>query len=84
MPHHVEFQRADMIREQALVGVVFALLCVVGLWKQKWFLANTSKGQRLVRLFGPDRAAWVLRGLLAVGIILGTLLALDIIRPIQW
>ena len=57
--------------------------CLIGV-REQWFLKETTKGQRLVRRFGPDRARWVMRGILALLITLGMLLANGVIRPIRW
>lgn len=70
--------------EQIFMGSATAVLCAVGLWNESWLLTETGKGRALVRWFGPDRARWVLRLLLASGMILGTLLAVGIVNPIQW
>lgn len=67
-----------------LVGTVIVLLCSWALFKQAWILERSHKGQGLVRRFGPQAGPWVLRTLLAVGIVFGGLLAAGIIRPIRW
>ncbi|MEX0703410.1 MAG: hypothetical protein WD069_15045 [Planctomycetales bacterium] len=73
-----------MFDERILMGTVTALLCAAGLWSARWFLEETRKGRRLERRLGPARALWVLRGLFAAGLLFGVLLALGIIRPIEW
>jgi hypothetical protein len=73
-----------MPKDQILIGAVTAALCAVGLLRGPWLLENTRKGQRLVRWFGGRRALWLLRGLLVLGIAFGVLLAVDVIRPVQW
>ena len=73
-----------MLKEQILIGLISAFLCALGLWNDRWFLANTKKGQRMVRWFGHRKALWILRGVLCVGILLGFLLAGGIIHPIRW
>jgi hypothetical protein len=71
-------------KEQIFIGVATALLCVIGLVKSRWILENTRKGARLGRWFGPRRAIWVLRGLLGLGVIFGGLLAVNVVKPLQW
>lgn len=73
-----------MSRDQVVMGLGIALLCVTGLWNGRWFLEHTRKGQRLVGTFGDVRALWVLRFLFVAGAAFGLLLAADVIRPIQW
>ena len=69
---------------QIFIGVAFALLCLLGLWREKWLLTNSGHGQRLTRWFGEARARWVLRALLIAGAVFGALLAANVIRPVQW
>lgn len=73
-----------MPNEQILMGFAVAALCAAGLWKDRWFLANTKKGRRLAAWLGETKALWVLRGLFGVGILFGLLLAGDVIRPVHW
>ena len=73
-----------MPRDQVFIGVAIALLCLVGLWKDRWFLANTRKGQRLVGWFGEKAAIWGLRFFLALGVLFGIRLSADMIRPVVW
>ena len=73
-----------MSKEQILIGGVTSALCLLGIAHSRWMLRETRKGQLLVRWFGEDRAIWILRGLLIAGIVFGVLLAMNIIRPIQW
>jgi hypothetical protein len=73
-----------MTNERILIGTVSAALCLLGLWRQRWFLHETAKGQRLIAWFGEERALWVLRLLLTLGIVFGTLLAIGVIRPLEW
>jgi len=73
-----------MIEEQTMMGVFIVLLCLTGLWADRWLLTRTKKGQRLVGWFGESRARWVLRGLFVAGILFGLLLARGIIQPISW
>ena len=73
-----------MPTEQILIGVLFALLCLAGLWKDRWFLENTTKGERLADKLGAARALWVLRILFLLGLLFGALLATNVIRPVQW
>ncbi len=73
-----------MPREQILIGVLSAMLCVVGLCRESWLLAETPKGRKLVASLGGRRAQWVLRCLLAVGVLFGLLLALGVVNPLRW
>jgi len=73
-----------MLRHNVLVGGTIVLLCALLLPKERWLLEKTAKGQRLIHWFGPGSAVWVLRGLIAAGMIFGGLLAAEIIRPVQW
>mgnify|MGYP001444978656 CR=1 FL=1 len=66
------------------MGTVIALLCATGIWQDRWFLEHTGKGQRLVGWLGEAKALWAIRGLFAVGALFGGLLAIGIIKPIQW
>ncbi len=70
--------------DQVFMGTAVACGCLLGLWYQRWFLTETPKGQRLVRRFGEEGGAWVFRGLLLVGLLLGVLLAVGVIHPIKW
>ncbi|MCR9230157.1 MULTISPECIES: hypothetical protein [Gimesia] len=72
------------IPENVVIGLFVAAFSLWGLIKEKWFLAETRKGQKLTRWFGPARAVWVLRVIFLVGILFGLLLAGGLIRPIQW
>jgi len=71
-------------KEQAILGLTVTVLCAVGLWKDRWFLANTKKGRRLSRWLGETRGLWVLRSLLVLGAAFGVLLAMNMIRPVRW
>ncbi len=73
-----------MAKEQVLIGVLCAGLCVLGLWHERWLLENTRKGRRLVNWFGPVGGLRVLRALLVAGLVFGVLLAVDVIRPMHW
>ena len=73
-----------MSKEQIFIGVTVAVLCVAGLCKDRWFLAHTKKGKRLIRWLGEEKAIWLLRGLFGLGILFGLLLATDIISPVKW
>ncbi len=74
----------QMPKEQILIGSTVAVLCLAGLWKEQWFIANTKKGRQLVGRFGETNAFWVLRVLFGLGMLFGTLLAVGVIRPVQW
>ena len=66
------------------MGIAIVLACLMILFRERWFLEHTVKGQRLVRRFGDARAAWVLRGLLLLIATLGGLLASGMIPRITW
>lgn len=70
--------------QDVVMGTAIVLVCLMLLVRERWFLAETGKGQRLVRRFGMARAVWILRGVLLGIAILGGLLAGGIIRPVQW
>tara|TARA_R110002095_G_scaffold174863_6_gene152245 strand:+ start:1974 stop:2207 length:234 start_codon:yes stop_codon:yes gene_type:complete len=72
------------LSENMFIGGVVLIFSFFGLLKEQWFLANTRKGQRLTKWFGPTRAIWVLRVIFLTGMIFGALLAAGIIHPIQW
>ncbi len=73
-----------MPKDQLLIGAVFALFCLIGLYKDLWILAQTKKGQWLVRRCGQQRSVWLLRSLFGCGAVFGVLLACNVIRPVQW
>jgi hypothetical protein len=73
-----------MLQQHVVVGCMIVALCGLIVVNSRLFLEKTKKGQRLVGRFGPDRAPWVLRGLAATGAVFGALLAMGIIRPVQW
>ena len=71
-------------QNEMIIGFGTAGLCMVGFVKCQWFLDNTTKGQRLVDRFGPEKAATVFRLMMMIGCIFGGLLGIGIIKPIQW
>lgn len=73
-----------MAKDQVLFGVVLAVVSVVGLAYESWLMEHTKKGQALTRWFGESNGRWALRALLTGFALLGTLLALDVVRPLQW
>ena len=73
-----------MAAEQVFIGLTTSGLCAVGLAREAWFLSETKKGQRLVRLCGTRNAMWVLRGLFVVGVLFGLALATGVVNPIRW
>ena len=73
-----------MTTDQMLIGSMVAALCAAGLWQETWLLAETRKGQELVRRFGRETAHWMVRIGLALGLGLGLLLATGVINPIRW
>ncbi len=66
------------------MGVAIVLVCLMILFRERWFLENTSRGQYLLRRFGPEGAPWALRGFLLLIAILGGLLASGLIPRIAW
>lgn len=72
------------LSQNMAMGIAIALTCLMLLFRERWFLAQTPKGQRLVRRFGPDKALWVFRGVLLVFTSIGLLLASGILRPLKW
>jgi hypothetical protein len=72
------------ISQDAAMGGAVILVCLMLLSRDRWFLERTGKGQRLVQWFGDAKALWAFRALLLAGMIIGGLLAMGIIRPIQW
>ncbi len=71
-------------QHQILMGVSVSCACLAGLIRQRWLLANTSKGQRLVRWCGEPTARYVWGLICVAGIVFGSLLATDVIRPMNW
>ena len=66
------------------MGAGAITLCLM-LWvRQRWFLEQTRKGQKLVEMVGSKNAPWVLTLILVAGIAFGGLLAKGVIKPIQW
>lgn len=73
-----------MAKDQILFGTALTLVSLVGLASESWLMEHTKKGQALTRWFGDTNGRWVLRAVLAGLALLGTLLALDVVRPVQW
>lgn len=73
-----------MAIEQIIIGGATAALCLFGFWKVGWLLEHTKKGRRLVGKFGDLQAGRILKLLLLMGAVFGTLLAAGIINPIRW
>lgn len=73
-----------MPKHQILMGVSIALLSSVAIWQTGWLLEHTSKGQWFARRYGELRARGIIRTFFFVTAVLGVLLALDVIRPMQW
>lgn len=66
------------------MGIAIVAACCLILARERWFLKETKKGQRLVTWLGPDRAIWAMRGILGLVATVGILLASEVIRPIRW
>lgn len=66
------------------MGTAIALLCVAAIPYGGRFLADTTKGRRLVRWLGEARAVIVWRSCLTIGIAFGCALALGIVNPLTW
>ena len=73
-----------MSGEQILIGLTTSALCGAGLYRDVWFLTETRKGQKLAAVCGAEKALWILRGLLAAGIVFGMSLATGVVNPIRW
>ena len=71
-------------KEQVFIGASIAALCLFALVNCRWILDNTKKGERLTQWFGAVRGIWVLRSLLLLGALFGVLLAMNVVRPMQW
>ncbi len=70
--------------QDTAMGIAIVFACLMILFRDRWFLAETTKGQRLVQRYGAQRAVWILRGLLLVIAVFGGLLASGVVRPIKW
>jgi len=72
------------LSQEMAMGVAVAIVCLLLLLRERWILAETVKGQRLVKWCGATRASWLLRSLLLAGALFGGLLAGGVIRPLKW
>jgi len=66
---------------QLLMGLGILAVSLTGLTCHRWLLANTRKGQALVRQCGEQVARFVL---CAASACFGGLLASGIVRPMSW
>lgn len=66
------------------MGIAIVLACLMLLFRDRWFLAQTEKGKSLVGWLGETQALWVLRAILLGFAAVGALLATGFIRPIKW
>lgn len=73
-----------MNKEQIFMGTAIAIVSIVGLWRSRWFIENTSKGRLLRELCGATHGRLLLQLLLTLFALLGFGLALDLVQPIQW
>lgn len=73
-----------MVDPQIFMGSAIACLCLVGLARCHWLIEQTRKGRRLTERFGEPRSRWILRILLATGMVFGGALAGGLINPVQW
>jgi hypothetical protein len=71
-------------QHQILMGIGIAAICVTGLARHRWLLANTHKGQTLVGRFGETAARYIVWLLCLLGTTFGSMLASGIVRPIAW
>lgn len=71
-------------QDQILMGVGIASICLTGIVRSRWILANTRKGQNLVTRYGETTAQRVVWLVCLLGIAFGSLLASGIVRPIAW
>ena len=74
---------SDFMDDQIFMGTAVALASSWGLFRASWLLEKTRKGQWLKRAAGPNRAGWIIRALLLLGIVFGLLLATDVVRPLD-
>lgn len=72
------------MHDQLLMGLGITTVSLVGLTRHRWLLANTRKGQALVRQCGEQAARYVLWMFCAVSACFGGLLASGIVRPMTW
>lgn len=72
------------VSQDTAMGIGIVLVCLMLMTRDRWFLAETSKGRRLVAWLGETWGLWVLRGVLLALAALGALLASGLIRPIRW
>ena len=70
--------------DHLLMGLGISGMSLACLARHRWLLANTSKGQRLVRSFGEPTARLVFALVCLGGIVFGSLLALGVIQPVAW
>lgn len=70
--------------EQIFMGAATCALCAIGLAQRRWLLENTRKGRWLVERLSYPRANRVVCVFLAAGAVLGALLAIGIVNPVQW
>jgi hypothetical protein len=71
-------------QHQILMGIGIASVCLTGMAKSRWLLANTRKGQVLVQRCGEPTARIVVWLACLLGITFGSLLATGVVRPISW
>ena len=71
-------------KDQILMGVGIASICLAGMARSRWVLANTRKGKNLVIRYGETTAQRVVWLVCLLGITFGSLLAIGIVRPIAW
>jgi len=73
-----------MPSDQILMGVGVAVMSAVGFWKTDWLLRHTPKGEWFVRRYGVGRARLIVRTCFFFAAVFGVLLAVNVIRPVQW
>ncbi len=66
------------------MGCGVAVMSLIGLLNTRWLIEQTRKGEWLRQKTGDRNAGRILQACFLSGIIFGILLAVDIIRPVQW
>jgi hypothetical protein len=75
---------SNTMHDQLLMGLGITTVSLVGISRHRWLLANTRKGQALVRQCGEPTARYLWWMFCAVCAGFGGLLASGIVRPMTW